>query len=44
MQVPETVDEWLTVAEAFESRWQMPNCIGAMDGKHIRITKPFHWG
>ncbi|XP_072161378.1 uncharacterized protein [Bemisia tabaci] len=25
-------------------KWQFPNCLEAMDGKHIRITKPFHSG
>ena len=35
LKVPSSPEEWLTVAEKFESRWQFPNCIGAMDGKHI---------
>ncbi|CAI6358305.1 unnamed protein product [Macrosiphum euphorbiae] len=26
---------WLTISNEFESKWQMPNCVGALDGKHI---------
>lgn len=27
----------LQVAEDFEEMWNMPHCIGAMDGKHVNI-------
>lgn len=29
---------WKDIAVSFENRWQFPNCIGALDGKHICIT------
>lgn len=29
-----------TVADGFWTRWNFPNCIGAIDGKHIRIICP----
>lgn len=32
--------EWLRIAEKFESSANFPNCLGAVDGKHIRIVKP----
>lgn len=33
-------DDWLKVADLFERRAHFPNCLGAIDGKHIRIVKP----
>lgn len=30
-----TTEEWIKIAEGFNSRWQFPHCIGAIDGKHI---------
>ncbi len=26
---------WLEVSEGFSNYWNIPNCVGAMDGKHI---------
>lgn len=31
---------WKESAEGFFKKWQFPNCIGALDGKHIRIEAP----
>ncbi|XP_056422433.1 uncharacterized protein LOC130362270 [Hyla sarda] len=35
---------WLHIAEKFQEVTQFPNCVGAIDGKHIRIQKPTHTG
>lgn len=35
-----TVEDWIKVAQDFNLRTNFPNCIGAVDGKHIRIKKP----
>ena len=39
LRVPSAEEEWLSTAEKFESRWQYPNAIGAVDGKHVVIQK-----
>lgn len=39
-----TQEHWLKTAETFLSVTNFPNCIGAIDGKHIRIVKPAHIG
>ncbi|CAH1968364.1 unnamed protein product [Acanthoscelides obtectus] len=33
-------DSWLNIATQFYDRTDFPNCIGAVDGKHIRLKKP----
>ncbi|KAM7300341.1 protein ALP1-like isoform X2 [Ixodes scapularis] len=37
---PEQPEEWKKVAADFEDRWNVPNCIGAIDGKHVIIECP----
>ncbi|GFT73805.1 DDE Tnp4 domain-containing protein [Trichonephila clavipes] len=44
IQVPESGNEWKMVAEEFWAKWNFPLCLGAMDGKHIRIKPPSHSG
>ncbi|KAL2095653.1 hypothetical protein ACEWY4_007801 [Coilia grayii] len=39
MPEPKTQD-WLAMADRFESRWSFPNSIGAIDGKHVCIQAP----
>lgn len=39
-----TETEWLNVAEGFLKRANFPNCVGAIDGKHIRVIKPNNSG
>uniref|UniRef100_A0A3B4BHK8 DDE Tnp4 domain-containing protein n=1 Tax=Periophthalmus magnuspinnatus TaxID=409849 RepID=A0A3B4BHK8_9GOBI len=36
MAVP-TAEEWRSIAEEFEELWNFPLCLGAVDGKHIRL-------
>ena len=42
--MPHTEEQWLALAAAFETRWNFPNGIGAVDGKRIVIQKPFNSG
>lgn len=41
IEMPEPTKEmWLDIAEIFFSTTNFPNCIGALDGKHVRIECP----
>ncbi|XP_018358451.1 PREDICTED: putative nuclease HARBI1 isoform X2 [Trachymyrmex cornetzi] len=33
-------DLWKKIANEFEENWDFPNCIGAIDGKHVIIQAP----
>ncbi|EZA49061.1 hypothetical protein X777_12664, partial [Ooceraea biroi] len=35
---------WIKVATDFESIWNFPHCLGAIDGKYIAIEAPLHSG
>ncbi|XP_067630280.1 putative nuclease HARBI1 isoform X1 [Eurosta solidaginis] len=40
-QVAECNEETMTaVAKGYKEKWNFPNCIGAIDGKHIQIRAP----
>ncbi|XP_071055952.1 uncharacterized protein [Onthophagus taurus] len=39
-----TEENWKKVAERFNLLWNFPNCIGAIDGKHINIRCPINGG
>ncbi|KAJ8349682.1 hypothetical protein SKAU_G00248120 [Synaphobranchus kaupii] len=41
---PNTTEEWMEVACGFDSAWQFPNCLGALDGKHVAIRPPSNSG
>lgn len=38
MPIP-SENKWKMIAQRFYSLWNLPNCLGALDGKHIRIEK-----
>jgi len=44
MQMPTTNAEWLKIAQEFQDRWNFDHCIGALDGKHVRIDSPWSSG
>lgn len=41
---PPSEARWRQVAEGFGERWNFPNCIGAVDGKHVQIFAPQNSG
>ena len=41
---PQTPEEWLNISRDFESKRNMPHCIGAIDGTRIAIKAPFKSG
>lgn len=40
MTAPATSEEWKQLADGFFKKWNFPNCVAAIDGKHIAIRKP----
>lgn len=44
MPMPDTPEQWLAISRKFFQRWNFPNCVGALDGKHIVLRAPFQSG
>ncbi|XP_050314091.1 putative nuclease HARBI1 [Anthonomus grandis grandis] len=43
--MPQPTEEMFkTISTKFRSLWDFPNCVGAIDGKHIRIKAPKNSG
>ncbi|XP_039948597.1 protein ANTAGONIST OF LIKE HETEROCHROMATIN PROTEIN 1-like [Bactrocera tryoni] len=40
LKIPSTKEEWAEVASKFDLLWNFPNCIGAVDGKHVVMIAP----
>lgn len=40
MKVPDSYEEWENIADGFRRNANFPHCLGAVDGKHIRVKKP----
>uniref|UniRef100_UPI00358EEE5F putative nuclease HARBI1 n=1 Tax=Myxine glutinosa TaxID=7769 RepID=UPI00358EEE5F len=37
VKCPTTPEEWTEVADDFESKWNIPHVLGALDGKHVAL-------
>ena len=40
LKFPQSKQELLEISRGVYDKWQFPNCIGVMDGKHIPIKCP----
>ena len=40
LKTPSTADEWERISSKFNERWEFPNCLGAIDGKHVVMQPP----
>ena len=43
LQLPDK-EGWIAIAEEFERVWQLSNCVGALDGRHQKVSAPPHSG
>ncbi|KAJ8669390.1 hypothetical protein QAD02_000649 [Eretmocerus hayati] len=44
LKFPSEPAHWLSIAYRFWTKWQNPNCLGALDGTHVWILRPPHGG
>ncbi|XP_067208135.1 putative nuclease HARBI1 isoform X1 [Linepithema humile] len=40
LKTPSTIEEWTEIANNYFQLWNVPNCIGSMDGRHIEFKVP----
>ncbi|XP_050293303.1 uncharacterized protein LOC126733897 [Anthonomus grandis grandis] len=44
IQLPDSPEEWLKISDDYENLWNFPQCLGAIDGKHVVLQCPFRSG
>ena len=40
IKTPKTISQWLAVSSKFETRWNFPNGLFAIDGKRVLLQQP----
>lgn len=43
-QMPQSPVEWMEIARRFMEKWNFPNTLGAIDGKHVALRSPANSG
>ena len=44
IKAPNSKDEWFTIADEFNEKWNFRQCLGAVDGKHVLMQAPARSG
>ena len=44
VKAPSSKEDWVAISRQFDLLWNFPNCIRAIDGKHIFIQAPSNCG
>ena len=39
-----TKEKFISISNDFNNKWNLPNCIGAIDGKHVALKCPSNSG
>jgi len=40
LKTPSTEEEWREIEAVFRKKWNLPHCLGAIDGKHVALFRP----
>ena len=40
LKAPSSPEDWVKIAAEYFDEWNFPNCLGAIDGKHVDIDCP----
>lgn len=43
-QLPENANDWISIAQDYNNKWNFPHCLGAIERKHIVIQCPGNSG
>lgn len=44
LQTPSTAEEWRRISRGFDTKWNFPHALGALDGKHVVMEAPANTG